>query len=73
MSIDEKLELLEKVLHEPGNSLQEDTLLSSINGWESLNIVNLQMELAVLGINVEFMELMGCCTVKDVCELMEKR
>ena len=32
MSLDEKFELLEKVLHEPENSLQEDTLLSSING-----------------------------------------
>ena len=69
MTIDEKLELLEKVFHEPKYSLQEESLLRDIEGGESLNIVNLQMELAVRGINIEFMELMNCKTIKDVCNL----
>jgi len=69
MSIDEKLEFLEKILHVPQYSLQEDTLLNTIEGWESLNIVNLEMELAAIGVNVEFGELINCVVVSDVCDL----
>ena len=53
MSIDEKLEFIEKILHEPKFSLQEATELNSLNGWESLNIVNLEMELIAKGVSID--------------------
>ncbi len=69
MTIDEKIELIEKVMHEPTYSLQEDTLLSSLEGWESLNILNLQMELVARGLTVDEKELAKCVTVGNVCSL----
>ena len=71
MTNDEKIEIIEKVLHAPEYSLQEDTLLSSLEGWESLNILNLQMELVTRGILVDEDDFMNCVTVGDVCALFE--
>lgn len=69
MTVDEKIELIENVIHEPAYSLQEDTLLNSLEGWESLNILNLQMELVTRGLVVDEEELANCITVGDVCSL----
>ena len=41
MTLDEKIEFIEKVLHAPMYSLQEDTKLNTLDGWESLNIIKL--------------------------------
>ncbi len=71
MSLDEKLEFVEKVLHEPQFSLQEDSKLKSLNGWESLNIVNLEMELLAKGISVDATQLRECKTVGEICELLD--
>ncbi len=71
MLIEEKLDFIERVLHAPKYSLEEDTLLNNVEGWESLNIVNLQMELAVHNINVEFDELMKCSTVGELCLMID--
>lgn len=69
MSLEEKLTLIEKVLHEPHFSLQEDSELRMINGWESLNIINLQMELIANGISVDENKLKECKTVGEICKL----
>jgi len=70
MTLDEKLEFIEKVLHAPEYSLQEETELNSLDGWESLNILNLEMELIARGITVEQSDLMKCSTVGEICSLM---
>jgi len=69
MSIDEKLEFIEKILHEPKFSLQEATELNSLNGWESLNIVNLEMELIAKGVSINEEYLKSCKTVGEICRL----
>lgn len=69
MSIDEKLEFIEKILHEPKFSLQEATELNSLNGWESLNIVNLEMELIAKGVSINEEQLKSCKTVGEICRL----
>lgn len=71
MSLDEKLEFFEKVLHAPEFSLQEETLLNTLEGWESLNILNLEMELIARGITVGQEELMKCSTVGELCSLID--
>lgn len=69
MLIDEKLEFIEKILHEPKFSLQEATELNSLNGWESLNIVNLEMELIAKGVSINEEQLKSCKTVGEICRL----
>lgn len=69
MSIDEKLEFIEKILHEPKFSLQEATELNSLNGWESLNIVNLEMELIAKGVSINEEQLKSSKTVGEICRL----
>ena len=69
MSIDEKLEFIEKILHEPKFSLQEATELNSLNGWESLNIVNLEMELKKKKKSIDEAQLKSCKTVGEICRL----
>lgn len=71
MVLDEKLELLEKVLHEAEYSLDEDTVLNTLEGWESLNILNLEMELIARGVNISKENLMKCATVGEVCSLID--
>ena len=71
MTLDEKLEFVEKVLHEPEYSLAEDTLLNTLEGWESLNIVNLEMELIARGITVGQEKLIKCTTVGELCSLID--
>ena len=71
MTLDEKLEFVEKVLHAPEYSLQEDTPLNTLESWESLNILNLEMELIARGITVEQDELMKCSTVGEICSLID--
>jgi acyl carrier protein len=70
MTTDEKIELIEKVIYAPEYSLQEDTKLNTLEGWESLNILNLQMELVVRGTTVTEEELSKCVTVGDICNLI---
>ena len=71
MSLDEKLEFIEKILHVPEFSLQEETLLNTLDGWESLNILNLEMELIARGITVEQEKLTKCATVGELCSLID--
>lgn len=71
MTLDEKLELLEKVLHEAEYSLEEDTALNTLEGWESFNILNLEMELIAKGSKIRVEDLMKCSTVGEVCNLID--
>ena len=71
MTLDEKIEFIERILHEPEYSLQEETILNSLEGWESLNIMNLEMALIAKGVNVSQDRLMQCITVGELCSLFD--
>ena len=71
MTLDEKIEFIEKVIHAPTYSLDEDTKLNSLEGWESLNITNLEMELIARGITVGQEALVKCTTVGELCSLID--
>jgi len=68
MTIDEKLELIERVLQIEPNTLSPDTALEDIPQWDSLNILSLQMELTVIKPDLQFDDLYECNTVSELCE-----
>jgi len=70
MTTEEKIKLIEKTLNEKANSLKEDTKLSDLKSWDSLNILNLQIELSVLNPELQFDDLYPCETVGDICALV---
>ena len=70
MTTEEKIKLIEKTLREKDGSLTEDTNLSKLKSWDSLNILNLQIELSVFKPELQFDDLYTCDTVGDICELI---
>jgi len=70
MTTEEKIKLIEKTLREKANSLTEDTNLSKLRSWDSLNILNLQIELTVFKPDLQFDDLHTCGTVGDICALI---
>ena len=69
MKIDEKLELIEQVLGVEQNTLAESVSLDVLPQWDSLNILNLQIELTVIRPDISFDALRECKTVGDICNL----
>ena len=70
LSVEEMLQLIEQVLNVEANTLSEDTLLEDVPQWDSLSILNLQIELTALKPDVSFDALHQCVTVGDICMLV---
>jgi len=68
MTIEEKLQLIERVLQIEPDTLTEDRTLEDLSQWDSLSILNLQIELTVLQPDLSFEDLHGCRTVGDICK-----
>jgi len=70
MTVEEKLQLIEQVLQAEPNTLTEDTRLENVLQWDSLTILNLQIELTVISPDVSFDALHDCKTVGEICEMI---
>ena len=70
MTTQDKLGLIEKTLSVAPNSLQEDTILSTLPSWDSFTMLSLQVELTAFQPDVQFDNLYTCVTVGDICEMM---
>lgn len=70
MTIEEKLSFIERVLNVEPYTLNEDTALSDINEWDSLTILNLQIELTAFMSELTFDDLRKCVTVSEVCSFI---
>jgi len=68
MRTEEKLQLIERVLQVEPDTLTADTALEDLSQWDSLSILNLQIELTVLQPDLSFEDLHGCRTVGDICK-----
>ena len=69
MTIEEKLQLIERILRTEPNTLKEETELSTLQTWDSLTILNLQIELTAIRPDLQFDSLYQCNTVGEVCEM----
>ena len=70
MTTEEKLRTIEKGLRSKPNTLAEDTELNTLSAWDSLNILNLQIELTAIRPDVQFDHLFRCKTVGEICEMI---
>jgi len=70
MTVKEKLEIVEKVLGEAPNTLKEETSLNSLQTWDSLTILALQIELTAIRPDLQFDNLYMCHTIGDICEMI---
>ena len=70
MNIDEKLQIIEKVLEAEPNTLTENTPLDSLQNWNSLTILNLQIELTVIRPDLSFDNLHECKTAGEICGMI---
>jgi acyl carrier protein len=70
MTTEEKIKLIEKTLQEKANSLTEDTKLGNLKSWDSLNILNLQIERSVFEPDLQCEALYTCETVGDICAMI---
>ena len=70
MTTEEKLSLIEGVLHTEQYTLTEDTVLKDLPQWDSLNLLNFQIELAALRPETTFDRLHLCKTVGDICKML---
>ena len=70
MTTEEKLKLIESVLHEKPNTLSESTKLSALRTWDSLAILSLQIELTAIKPELMFDSLFQCNTVGDICKMI---
>ena len=69
MTDKEKLALIEKILEIEHNTLSEETELSALQAWDSLTILNLQIELTAIRPDLQFDSLYACNTVGDICKM----
>jgi len=69
LTIDEKLLLIEQVLDVERDTLTEDTMLDTVPQWDSLNILNLQIELTAIRPDVSFDALHECLIVGEICAM----
>jgi acyl carrier protein len=69
MTNKEKLELIEKILETEPNTLSEETELNTLQSWDSLTILNLQIELTAIRPDLQFDSLYTCNTVGDICKM----
>jgi len=70
MTMKEKLEFVEKVLKAKPGTLTEDTPLNTLPMWDSLAMLNLQIEMTALKPDVQFDDLYMCDTVGDICKMI---
>ena len=70
MTIDEKLQMIEQVLGVEHNTLITGSQLGDIPQWDSLNILNLQIELTAIRPDISFDDLRECSTVGDICTMI---
>jgi len=66
----EKLRLIERVLGLASGSLAEDTQLNTLPAWDSLTILNLQIELTALRPDMQFDDLYQCDTAGEICAMI---
>ena len=69
MTDKEKLALIEKILEVEHNTLSEETELSTLQAWDSLTILNLQIELTAIRPDLQFDSLYACNTIGDICKM----
>lgn len=69
MTTEEKLQLIERVLQVEPDTLTEATALDGIPQWDSLSILNLQIELTAIRPDLSFDNLRECRTVGEICGL----
>jgi len=69
LTIEEKLVLIEQVLQVEQFTLSVDTLLEDVPQWDSLSILNLQIELTAIEPSVSFDNLHECMTVGEICAM----
>ena len=69
MTDKEKLALIEKILEIKHNTLSIETELSALQAWDSLTILNLQIELTAIRPDLQFDSLYACNTVGDICKM----
>ena len=67
MTTEEKLQMIEQVLNAEPDTLMEHTILEDVPQWDSLNILNLQIELTVFRPGISFDDLRECKTVGEIC------
>ena len=70
MGVDELLQLIEQVLGVEADTLTAGTLLGDVPQWDSLSMLNLQIELTAIWPDVSFDALRKCRSVGDVCRLV---
>ena len=70
MPEEEILQLIEQVLGVEPNTLTAHTPLDSLPQWDSLNILNLQIELTAIRPDISFDNLFECKAVGDICVLI---
>jgi len=68
MTTEEKLQLIERVLQIEPDTLTVGTALEDLTQWDSLSILNLQIEMTVLQPDISFEDLHGCRTVGEICQ-----
>ena len=69
MGTEDKLRLIERVLGVEMDTLSLDAPLEDISQWDSLNILNLQIELIAECPDLSFDQLHECRTVGEICRL----
>ena len=70
MTEEEMLQLIEQVLNVEANTLTVQTRLDGLAQWDSLNVLNLQIELTAIKPDVSFDSLHECNTVADIYALL---
>ena len=70
MTIPEKLALIEKVLNVKPGSLTVETDLHHVPSWDSLTILNLQVELTAIAPDLQFDNLYNCMSVGEICDII---
>lgn len=70
MKIEEKLELLSTILNLSKDKIDENTILEEISCWDSLTMVNMQIELMMYTDNIELSEIKNSKTISDLCGLI---
>jgi len=70
MTTGEKLQLIERALGLASGSLTEETQLNSLPAWDSLTILNLQIELSAIKPDMQFDDLYQCDTAGEICAMI---
>ena len=69
MTTKEKLAFISKMLEVKPDTLSEETELNALRAWDSLTILNLQIELTAIRPDLQFDDLYSCNTIGDICKM----